>query len=186
MGAVLGGSFSLFLLIVGFFSVGAFNFSFVLLKAKEAGVPEALIPLVYAVINVAHTAIAIPAGLLSDKIGKERVLIMGYVAFLTSALLLSLPFTNPLYAFFIAVVYGAYIGIVETVQRALVPGYAPSDLRSTAYGVYYLVVGSAFLIANTTVGALWEYVSLRAAVGYAAMTSMIAITGMVMFLRRGK
>jgi MFS family permease len=184
--AVLRGRFSSLLLVVGLFSIGAFNFSFVLLRAKEVGVPDALIPMVYAVINVAHTATAIPAGLLSDKIGKEKTLIMGYGTFLASALLLPLPLANPLYAFFIAVVYGAYLGIVETVQRALVPGYARGDLRGTAYGLYYLVAGTSFLVANTTVGTLWEHVNLTTAVSYSAITSIIAITGMVAFLRLGK
>lgn len=183
---VLRGRFSLLLLIVGLFSMGAFNFSFVLLRAKEVGVPEALIPLVYAVINVAHTAIAIPAGLLSDKIGKERALVIGYGTFLASALLLLLPLADPLYAFFVAVVFGAYMGIVETVQRALVPGYARRDLRGTAYGLYYLVVGTSFFIANTAVGTLWEHVNLTTAFSYSAITSIIAIASMVAFLRLGK
>lgn len=183
---VLRGRFSLLLLIVGLFSMGAFNFSFVLLRAKEVGVPEALIPLVYAVINVAHTAIAIPAGLLSDKIGKERALVIGYGTFLASALLLLLPLADPLYAFFVAVVFGAYMGIVETVQRALVPGYARGDLRGTAYGLYYLVVGTSFFIANTAVGTLWEHVNLTTAFSYSAITSIIAIASMVAFLRLGK
>ena len=186
MKTVLRGRFSLLLLIVGLFSIGAFNFSFVLLRAKEVGVPEALTPMVYAVINVAHTAIAIPAGLLADKIGKERALLMGYGTFFASALLLPLPLANPLYAFLIAVVYGAYVGIVETVQRALVPAYAREDLRGTAYGLYYLVAGMSFLVANTAVGTLWEHVNLTTAVSYSAITSIIAITGMVAFLKLGK
>lgn len=186
MKSVLRGRFSVLLLIVGLFSIGAFNFSFVLLRAKEVGVPEALVPLVYAVINVAHTAIAIPAGLLADKIGKERALVMGYGTFLASALLLPLPLANSLYAFLIAVVYGAYVGIVETVQRALVPAYAREDLRGTAYGLYYLVAGMSFLVANTAVGTLWEHVNLTTAVSYSAITSIIAITGMVAFLKLGK
>ena len=182
---VLKGRFSLLLLIVGLFSIGAFNFSFILLRAKEAGVPEALIPLVYAVINVAHTLIAIPAGLLSDRIGKERVLIMGYGTFLTSALLLSVSFRSPLYAFLVAIIYGTYMGVVETVQRALVPGYAPSDLIGTAYGLYYLVVGGAFLIANTLFGTLWDYVGLTIAGSYSLITSLIAIGSMIVFLMGG-
>jgi len=186
MRAVLEGRFSSLLIIVGVFSLGAFNFSFVLLRAKDVGMPEVLIPVVYAVINVAHTAIAIPAGLLSDKMGKEKVLLMGYGTFLLSTLLLSLPYGSFFYAFPIAVVYGAYVGIVETVQRALVPGYARSDLRGTAYGLYYLVVGASFLVANTVVGTLWEYVNLGTAVNYSIMTSTIAMVGMAAFLRQSK
>jgi len=74
---VLRGNFSLLLVIVGVFSLGAFNFSFVLLNAQEAGIADSLIPLVYAAVNVAHVAVAIPAGVFSDRVGKEKVMTLG-------------------------------------------------------------------------------------------------------------
>lgn len=180
---VLKGRFLLLLFIVGIFSIGAFNYSFVLLKARDVGILETQVPIVYSVIQVAHAAIAIPAGLLSDKIGREKVLVMGYVTFLLSVFFLSLSFESFFYALLVAAVYGAYLGIVETVQRALVPGYAHGDLRSTAYGLYYLVVGASFLVANTVVGALWEYVNLRAAASYSIVTSILATVGMIVLLK---
>jgi len=183
IGTIIKGRFSVLLLLVGLFSIGAFNFSFILLKAKEAGVSEALIPLVYAMLNVAHTMIAIPSGFLSDKIGREKVLIMGYGIFLMSALLLSAPFVGVVYAFFVAFVYGAYVGIVETVQRALVPGYAPSDLRGTAYGIYYLTVGASFLLANTIIGYLWDTFGSSVPFLYSAITSGLAMIGIAAFVR---
>lgn len=53
--------FVLLLVISGIFSLGAFNYSFILLKASELGVDKNVIPLVYAVINISHTAIGIPS-----------------------------------------------------------------------------------------------------------------------------
>ncbi|MFQ6095224.1 MAG: MFS transporter [Candidatus Bathyarchaeia archaeon] len=179
---VLRGGFPLLLLIVGVFSLGAFNFSFVLINALEAGVLAALIPLVYAVINISHTVIAIPAGLLSDRIGREKVLVMGYGAFLVTALLILLSPKNLFYVFLVAVVFGVYAGIVETVQRALIPEYADSSLRGTAYGLYYLVVGSAFFGANTFTGLLWESFGSSAAI-YSIISSSTAIISMMLFLK---
>ena len=181
--SVLKGNFSHLLIIVSVFSLGAFNFSFVLLNAREAGFSDSLIPLVYAAINVAHTAIAIPAGVLSDKIGKEKVMILGYGIFLFTTLLILLP-TNGSVALFVAVFYGAYIGIVETVQRALIPDYVKESLRGTAYGLYYLVVGSAFFVSNTVVGSLWEYFGSSIATTYSVATSAIGILAMMIFIRR--
>ena len=138
---VLLGNFPWLLLVVAIFSLGAFNFSFVLLKAGEMGLPEALIPLVYAVINIAHTGAAIPAGILSDRIGGEFALLAAYAAFsATSLLCITLRWGN-FYALLIAVAYGVYLGAARTVQRALVPQYSSADLRATAYGVYYLTIG---------------------------------------------
>jgi MFS family permease len=182
--AVFKGNFSWLLVIVGIFSLGAFNFSFVLLNAREAGIVDAFIPLVYAAVNVAHVAIAIPAGVFSDRIGKEKVMILGYSVFLSSVMLILFLPINGFNAFLVAVFYGAYFGIIETVQRALIPGYVDRNLVGTAYGIYYLVVGSAFFVSNAVVGSLWEYFGSSIASTYSIITSIIAITFMILFLSR--
>jgi len=182
--AVFKGNFSWLLVIVGIFSLGAFNFSFVLLNAREAGIVDAFIPLVYAAVNVAHVAIAIPAGVLSDRIGKEKVMILGYSTFLSSVMLILFLPINGFNAFLVAVFYGAYFGIIETVQRALIPGYVDRKLIGTAYGIYYLIVGSAFFVSNAVVGSLWEYFGASIASTYSIITSVVAITFMILFLSR--
>ena len=175
---VLRGRFLVLLVVVSVFSLGAFNFSFILLNAKEMGVGDQLIPIVYAVVNVTHTIIAIPAGRLSDRIGKEKVLLMGYLAFAaTVALLAVAPSTVPS-AYIIAAVFGVYMGIVETIQRAMIPGYVDSSLRGTAYGVYYLVVGACFLFANSIVGTLWESYGLWYSSVYSGALALAAIIGL--------
>ena len=181
---VLKGNFSRLLIVVGVFSLGAFNFSFVLLNAQEAGIADSFIPLVYAAVNVAHVAVAIPAGVLSDRVGKEKIMVLGYGVFLSTVVLILLLPLNGFNAFLVAVSYGAYFGIVETVQRALIPSYVNSNLRGTAYGVYYLIVGSAFFISNAVVGSLWEYFGSSIASAYSIITSVIAIIFIILFLNR--
>ena len=183
MRAVLRGRYLFLLGIVAVFSLGAFNFSFILLNAREMGVGDALIPMVYAVVNVTHTIIAIPAGRLADRIGKERVLALGYGAFLVTTFLLSSLPSLASSACLIAAVFGLYMGMAETVQRALIPGYVDSGLKGTAYGVYYLVVGTCFFIANTVVGRLWEAQGLEASTIYSGALALIAILGMIVFTR---
>ena len=182
--AVLKGNFPWLLVIVSIFSLGAFNFSFILLNAKEAGVADSLIPIVYAVVNVAHAAIAIPVGVLSDRIGKEKGMVLGYGLFLSSVMLILLLPLTQFYAFLVAGFYGAYFGVVETVQRALIPEYVDGSLRGTAYGIYYLIVGSAFFVSNAVVGSLWEYFGSSMAATYSIITSIIAITFMILFLNK--
>ena len=183
MREVLRGRYLFLLGIVAVFSLGAFNFSFILLNAREMGVGDALIPVVYAVVNVTHTVIAIPAGRLADRIGKERVLALGYGAFLVTTLLLSSLPCLVSSAYIIAAVFGLYMGMTETVQRALIPGYVDSGLKGTAYGVYYLVVGTCFFIANTVVGRLWEAQGLKTSTLYSGALALIAILGMIIFTR---
>jgi MFS family permease len=146
--------FVLLLTISGVFGIGAFNFSFVLLRAADLGVSQNLVPLVYAVINVAHTVVVYPFEALVDEIGKEKMLIVGYCVFALSTILMLLLSGKSLYAYVIAAVFGVYAGISETMQRAVIPRYISSELRGTAFGLYYVVAGSAFFVANVIFGLL--------------------------------
>ena len=178
--------FVLLIIISGIFSLGAFNFSFVLLKASELGVDNDLIPIVYAVINISHTAIGIPSGILADKIGKEKVLIVGYSIFAVSTMLMAAISSaeNSNYAFVLAAIFGLYIGISETVQRAVVPRYVSSELRGTAFGVYNVVLGTSYFVSNVVFGFLWDNYNLSTAVAYSIVLTSVAIIGMFVFINR--
>ena len=66
------------------FALARFSEAFLVLKAQTDGLPLALIPLVYVLMNVIYAGIAMPAGILSDRIGRSHVLICG-LAVLTIA-----------------------------------------------------------------------------------------------------
>ena len=184
-GSVLKGnsSFVLLLVISAIFSVGTFNYSFILLKASDLGIGKDVIPLVYAVINISHTIIGIPAGVLADRIGKEKVLIIGYFMFLVSAMLMIGLSGNSHYAYVLAAIFGLYVGISETVQRAVIPKYISSDLRGTAFGLYNVVVGTCFFISNITFGFLWDNYNLITAISYSIIFTSTAIIGMFAFVK---
>lgn len=168
------------LAIMGVFSAGAFNFSFILVRASDLGVADGTVLLVYAVINVAHTLIGYPAGFIADRIGKETVLAISYCVFIASTVLM-LVSTSSAHAYFLAAVYGVYIGIAETVQRAAVPKYVASYLRGTAYGLYNMVIGFSFLAANLVFGFMLDSSGIGAATTYSIATSAIAIAALVGF-----
>lgn len=176
--------FCLLLIISGIFSLGSFNFSFILLKSSELGISESTIPIVYAIINVTHSAIGIPSGILADKIGKEKVMIIGYIVFALSALFMVALSGNSYYAFLLAAIFGLYVGISETVQRAVVPRYVPSELRGTAFGVYNLVLGACFFVSNVFFGFLWDNYDLNTAVIYSIVFASTAIIGMSFFIKK--
>jgi MFS family permease len=175
--------FVFLLIIAGIFGIGAFNFPFILLRASDLGIAENLIPLIYATLNIAHTAIGIPSGILADKVGKEKMLIIGYCVFAISTILMLVLSGNILYAYILAAIFGLYLGISETVQRAVIPRYVSSELRGTAYGLYNVVAGTTFLVANVVFGFLWDNFSLTAAVSYSMITAIAAVVGMFMFIK---
>lgn len=176
--------FVMLLVISCIFSLGAFNFSFVLLKASDIGIEKNFIPIVYAVINIAHTIIGIPSGILADKIGKEKVLLIGYAVFALSSVLMVILSGNALYAYLLAAVFGIYMGISETVQRAVIPRYVPSELRGTAFGIFSIVIGSGFFVGNVLFGFLWDNSGLASAVMYSVILVLIAMCSMIGFLKK--
>ncbi len=177
-------AFVILTIITGVFSLGAFNFSFILLRASESGVDQSFIPIVYAIINVAHTIIGIPAGILADKMGKEKVLLMSYVVFAVSTVLMIVSVNDVSYAYVLAVIFGLYVGISETVQRAIIPKYVPTEFRGTAYGLYSLVIGVCFFVSNITFGFIWDNYDINVAVAYSVSLSLSAIIGMIVFIKR--
>jgi len=184
---VLTKRFGAFLVVMGVFALGAYNFSFVLVKADSLGVDSGTIPLVYATLNVATVLTGLPSGLLADKYGKDRFLIAGFGIFFASSLAGLLITEGALLAFPIAFIYGTYLGISDTLQRALVPSFVSNELKGTAYGVYYLVIGVCSLVANLVFGALWDLFSVSAAFEYSSIlsaTAIIGLTGLVVFRSR--
>ncbi len=175
--------FIILLIITGIFGLGAYNFSFVLLKSSELGVATSSIPLVYATINITHTVIGIPSGIIADRIGKEKVLLLGYSVLLISSFLMILFHGNFIYAFILASVYGLYIGITETVQRAIIPKYVDSIIRGTAYGLYNLVIGSSFFIGNIVFGYLWDTYGLTMAISFSSVFVLSAVIGLTVFIK---
>jgi MFS family permease len=176
--------FVILTVITGVFSLGAFNFSFILLRASELGVDQTFIPIVYAVINIAHTIIGIPAGILADKIGKEKVILLSYGIFALSSILMAISINNLSFVYLLAVIFGLYVGISETVQRAIIPKYVSTELRGTAYGLYSLVIGAYFFVSNITFGFIWDNYNIYMAVTYSVFLSISAIIGMIVFIKK--
>ena len=169
-------TFVYLVIILGIFSLGAFNYSFILLKSTDLGIEQNFVPIIYAIINITHTAIGIPAGILSDKIGKEKVLIIGFLLFVLSSLLMYLSEKNNLvYIISIPLIYGLYVGISETVQRALISKYVSEHYRGTAFGFYGLIVGVCLLIGNVTFGFLWDNYDVSIALFYSLTLATLAI-----------
>ncbi|MDQ6668535.1 MAG: MFS transporter [Thermoproteota archaeon] len=121
---------------------------------------------------------------MADRIGKEKVLVIGYAVFVISSLFMVLFTSNSFYAYLLAAVFGVYMGISDTLQRAIIPRYIASELRGTAYGIYNVVIGSSFFISNIVFGFLWDKYSLNIASYYSMTFALAGIIGMSVFIRR--
>lgn len=144
-----------FLVVITVFSLGNSSDAFLILKAGATGIPAHLIPIVYLIFNLVYAMVSIPAGMLSDRVGSERVILLGLVLFGLVYLGFALT-SSPAHVWALFALYGVFLGLTEGVERAYVGSIVPPELRATAYGVYHTAKGLAVLPASVAGGALWD------------------------------
>jgi len=173
--------FYLFLGIMLLFSLGNSSDAFIILRAQNVGVTLLLIPLVYGLFNFVYAATSIPLGSLSDRIGREKVILLGWGAYALSYL--GFAFADASYQIWLLFAfYGLYYATTEGVAKAFVADMVPADARGRAYGIYNTVVGLAALPASFIAGALWDRISPAAPFYYGAGISLVASLLLVMFI----
>jgi MFS family permease len=160
------------------FTFARFSEAFLVLKAQESGLALALIPLVLIWMNIVYSVVAAPAGMLSDRTGRERVLLAGLGALVCADLVLALIPTLP--GVFLGVgLWGLHLGLTQGLLSALVADTAPEDLRGTAFGLFNLVTGLALLIASMLAGWLWSSFGSTATFVAGAVFSLTATAAFV-------
>jgi MFS family permease len=114
-----------------------------------------LVPTVMVVMNVVYALSALPAGALSDSIGRYRLLIAGFALLIVADLILALGGGVTAVTIGVAV-WGLHMGLTQGLLQALVADTAVPELRGTAFGVFNLVSGLAMLLASVIAGGLWD------------------------------
>jgi MFS family permease len=179
----LPGSFYLFTAIAGIFAIANSSDAFLILRSQNLGLSVIAIPLAYAVLNIIYGALALPAGILSDRIGRIPLITIGWAVYgfcyLGFALADSAWQVWPLFAF-----YGVFYAVTEGVSRALIADVVGQDGRGRAYGVYNAVVGLAALPAGLIAGQLWDGLGPSAPFFFSAVLSFAAVVMVLVFRRR--
>jgi MFS family permease len=139
----------------GLLALARFSEAFLVLRARDVGIPPALVPLVLVAMNLAYAGSSYPAGRLSDRLPRFPLLLLGFAVLAVADVLLAIAST-PLLVVCGALVWGLHMGMAQGLLSALVADTAPSAARGTAFGVLNLVLGLATLIASVLAGWLWE------------------------------
>lgn len=143
-----------YLAVLALFTLGASADSFLLLRAVELGMSEAWAPLLWLALGGAKALSNLPGGWLADRFGRKRTLVIAwllYACFYAAAPHVSTPVPFAL----LVVAYGAYYGLAEGSERALLAEQAPASMRGRAFGAMHAVTGLAVLPANLLFGALY-------------------------------
>jgi MFS family permease len=153
--AALGRQFGSFVVVVVLFSLGNSSDAFLILRAQDVGLSVGGVLGMMMTFNVVYALVSTPAGALSDRLGRRRILLAGWLLY------------SVVYAGFAVLgagwqawawmaVYGVHYGLTEGVARAFVADLVPEESRGTAYGIYHAAVGMAALPASLIAGVLWQ------------------------------
>ncbi len=172
----------LFLIFSFIFTLGNSSNQFLLLRAKQAGNPLALVILFYLVYNLVYSLVSYPAARLSDKIGRKTLLACGYLFY--GLVYLGFALNRSAYSFwFLFALYGLYMAFTEGVEKALVSDIAPPDLRATAIGLHATLIGIGLLPASLLAGLLWRYFGPAAPFYFGGVMGIVASVGLWFILR---
>jgi len=176
----LGGKFTQFLIIVGVFTLGNSSDAFLILRAQKSGLDVISILAMLAMFNLIYSVISMPAGSLSDKIGRKKLIIGGWVVYAVIYFGFALS-SNPSQMFTLYALYGIYYGLAHGTANALIADLIPSQSRGTAYGTYNAVVGLTTLPASLIAGWLWEVANFSAPFWFGGGMALIAAVMLFFF-----
>ncbi|MCR4439540.1 MAG: MFS transporter [bacterium] len=159
--------------IVFLFALGNSSDMFLLLRASNLGVPAALVPTLWMVHHLVKSTTSLPGGSLSDRIGRKRVIVAGWLVYaLTYGGFALAHRTWHIWGLF--VLYGLYFGLTEGTEKALVADFVKAEQRGTAYGLFNFAVGIGALPASVLMGLLWQKFGPTVAFGLSAALAALS------------
>ena len=188
---LLGKRFVMFMLIVGLFDLGNSSDAFLVLRAQERGMSVTGILAMLAVFNLVYALISTPAGSFSDRIGREKMIIGGWIVYALVYLGFGLA-DSVWHIWVLYILYGFYYGLAYGTSKAMVADLVPENLRGTAYGTYNAVLGIIDLPASLIAGFLWQGVGNWDGFGpsapflFGAGAALTAAVFMAVWMRREK
>ena len=151
----LGEPFTIFLVIVSIFTLGNSSDAFLVLRAQNLGISVTGILMMLVVFNLIYALVSTPAGRLSDRIGRRRLIIGGWLVY--AAIYLGFALAREGWqVWLLYVVYGLYYGMAYGTANALVADLVPEALRGSAYGTYHAAIGILAFPASLIAGLLWQ------------------------------
>ena len=160
------------------FTLARFSEAFLVLRAQQAAIPLALVPLVMVAMNLVYAGSAYPFGKLSDRMSHGKLLAMGLLVLIAADIVLASGTGWPTLLVGVGL-WGVHMGMTQGLLAAMVADTAPADLRGTAYGFFNLVSGLAMLAASAVAGLLWDKFGASTTFMAGAAFSVVTLLGIL-------
>ena len=171
--------FKRYLLAAGIFALANSSDMFLLLRAREVGVPQAEIPLLWAGISLITTIFVTPLSALSDTFGRRRFILVAWISFAVFYVAMGMPNLGRNEIFVLFGFYGLFKASTEGVEKALVADLAPKGLSGTAFGWFNLITGLMLLPASFIFGWMYEEHSPMLAFMFSGGCALLAFVLMI-------
>lgn len=156
------GNFKRFLVIIAVFTLSNSTDAFLLLRAEQSGIAPAMLPILWMVLHFSKVFSSLIAGDISDRLGRKSMILSGWVIY--ALVYIGFAFIDaPWQAWMLFIVYGAYFGLTEGVEKALVADMVEEEKRGTAFGFYNLAYGITVFPASLLFGFMWSRYGVEAA-----------------------
>jgi MFS family permease len=166
-------NFKRFLVVIALFTLSNSTDAFLLLRAQEAGVAPAVLPLLWMVLHFSKVVSSLVGGDLSDKFGRKTLIFSGWILY--ALVYAGFAFVGEEWqAWVLFIIYGFYFGLTETAEKALVADLVPDEKRGTAYGLFALAFSVTVFPASLLLGAIWSAFGATAAFLFSAVLSLAA------------
>ncbi|MFA6712851.1 MAG: MFS transporter [Bacteroidales bacterium] len=172
--------FYFFLIIIFVFTLGNSADALLLVKTTETGIKEAYVPFVYMLFNTVSVFLAVPIGKISDKIGREKLIILGF--FIYAIVYYFFGRFNSISVFiFLFILYGFYSALTDSSQKAMISDIVSKEVKGTAYGIYHAVLGITLLPASLIAGVLYDKVNANAPFYFGSVMAILATILMIIY-----
>ena len=151
----MGKPFNIFLVVVSVFTLGNSSDGFLILRAQNLGVSVTGILVMLAMFNLVIALVATPAGSLSDRVGRRKLIVGGWLVYALIYFGFALA-QSTWQVWMLYLAYGLYFGLAYGTSNAMVADLVPENLRGTAYGTYHAVIGLLAFPASLLAGILWQ------------------------------
>lgn len=172
--------FYFFLIIIFVFTLGNSADALLLVKTSETGIDKSYIPFVYMIFNTVSVLLAIPIGKLSDRIGREKLIILGFIVYAIVYYFFG-RFNSINVFIFLFMLYGFYSALTDGSQKAMISDIVSKDLKGTGFGIYHAVLGITLLPASLIAGLLYDKVNSNAPFYFGSVMALIATILMIIF-----